>query len=429
MIEFSEQGQSVPQLYHAHLFFDTSNVEMPLLHEQFVIAREQHECDSVSSDTIEVTLGYALLSKLPEDTEDMTSRHLKDLFPKSMRISVVSITLDNGPCTVMRVKVLERDGSSSDVVVKFLLNEQSYINGFQSRLATEPMRADRAYSCLSESVPRLVAGPTNPEKDGVVFWPSEVVAVMVYDSASVLINSPFVSVGENGDRDSYNVVLGSEIMPVSAGRLVGSFEHGESSLSLMGGSIVLNAMALYNCGAVSGGSAVFGGHGTRSVESPVKYGSTEDDTSEAVEEGEGVAVEYLDAASSTWISVEVPELDDIGRFSSFSEVTVKVPEAAWSEHFAVRIIQPIHPGETYDVFALDNVEVVSYTPNGQGLDKVDLQVASGEMCENGGTCRALTPLEASVVIGGEMGNVCGVGVRASTWSGIETGFIGQASFV
>jgi hypothetical protein len=256
-----------------------------------------------------------------------------------------------------------------------------------------------------------------------------VVAVMVYDSASVLINSPFVSVGENGDRDSYNVVLGSEIMPVSAGRLVGSFEHGESSLSLMGGSIVLNAMALYNCGAVSGGSAVFGGHGTRSVESPVKYGSTEDDTSEAVEEGEGVAVEYLDAASSTWISVEVPELDDIGRFSSFSEVTVKVPEAAWSEHFAVRIIQPIHPGETYDVFALDNVEVVSYTPNGQGLDKVDLQVASGEMCENGGTCRALTPLEASVVIGGEMGNVCGVGVRASTWSGIETGFIGQASFV
>ena len=167
MIEFSEQGQSEPQLYHAHLFFDTSNVEMPLLHEQFVIAREQHECDSVSSDTIEVTLGYALLSKLPEDTEDMTSRHLKDLFPKSMRISVVSITLDNGPCTVMRVKVLERDGSSSDVVVKFLLNEQSYINGFQSRLATEPMRAYRAYSCLSESVPRLVAGPINPEKGGI----------------------------------------------------------------------------------------------------------------------------------------------------------------------------------------------------------------------------------------------------------------------
>jgi hypothetical protein len=154
----------VPQLYHAHLFFDTSNVEMPLLHEQFVIAREEHECDSVSSDTIEVSLGSALLSKL---REDMTSRHLKDLFPKSMRISVVSIILDNGPCTMMRVKVLERDGSSSDGVVKFLLNEQSYINGFQSRLATEPMRANRAYSCLPESVPRLVAGPTNLEKDGI----------------------------------------------------------------------------------------------------------------------------------------------------------------------------------------------------------------------------------------------------------------------
>jgi hypothetical protein len=37
------------------------------------------------------------------------------------------------------------------------------------------------------------------------------------------------------------------------------------------------------------------------------------------------------------------------------------------------------------------------------LDTVDLQVASGEMCESGGTCRALTPLEASVVIGDEAG--------------------------
>ena len=37
------------------------------------------------------------------------------------------------------------------------------------------------------------------------------------------------------------------------------------------------------------------------------------------------------------------------------------------------------------------------------MNTVDLQVASGEMCESGGTCRALTPLEASVVIGGEAG--------------------------
>jgi hypothetical protein len=100
--------------------------------------------------------------------------------------------------------------------------------------------------------------------------------------------------------------------------------------------------ALCDCGAVSGGSAVFGGHGTRSAESPVidlrhggvvrfslKYGSTGDDACEAVEEGEGVEVEYLDAASSMWISLEVPELNDIRRFSSFSEVTIKVPEGAW----------------------------------------------------------------------------------------------------
>ena len=36
-----------------------------------------------------------------------------------------------------------------------------------------------------------------------------------------------------------------------------------------------------------------------------------DDTCEAVEEDEGVAVEYLDAVSSMWISLEVPELKDV----------------------------------------------------------------------------------------------------------------------
>ena len=73
----------------------------------------------------------------------------------------------------MRVRVLERDGSSREVVVKFLLLSEPFSTrwiGVESRLATEPMRANRTYSCLPESVPRLVAGPTNPEKEGRHHW-------------------------------------------------------------------------------------------------------------------------------------------------------------------------------------------------------------------------------------------------------------------
>ncbi len=161
---------------------------------------------------------------------------------------VYQLVLDSEPTEVVSISIDVEAGSVGDVRV-------------------EP--GEVTFSSDNWNIPQAVAS-ADARYDGVVFWQSEeVVAVMVYDSASVRINSPFGSVGKNGDRDSYSVVLGSEIMPISAGRLVESFEHVESSLSLMGGSIVLDAMTLYDCGAVSGGSAVFGGHGSRSVESPV----------------------------------------------------------------------------------------------------------------------------------------------------------------
>jgi hypothetical protein len=119
-IEFSEQGQSVPQLYHAHLFFETRHAEMPSssLHEPCAVAvaaaREQPERDSSvsssSSDAVEVTFDSAVLPTPPPPppppplststtravfaTKEIASRHLKELFPNSRTIRVVSIILD-----------------------------------------------------------------------------------------------------------------------------------------------------------------------------------------------------------------------------------------------------------------------------------------------------------------------------------------------
>jgi hypothetical protein len=171
--ESNEQAQSVPQLYHAHLFFETSGEELPLSSSEPEYAPQYllGGATGASADTNITIAKIAFQPPLnfspPSDafaTGEIASRHMKELFPSCLEVKVVSVIQDIGPRTILRVLLLEHDGSSRDVVVKFLLDEQSDCDvNKRLRLASEPMRANRAYACLPESVPRLIAGPTNPE--------------------------------------------------------------------------------------------------------------------------------------------------------------------------------------------------------------------------------------------------------------------------
>ena len=98
----------------------------------------------------------------------------------------------------------------------------------------------------------------------------------------------------------------------------------------------------------------------------------DDSLCENVEEGEHVAIEFS-TDGSKWARLPGSSvLEELDAFKSdFEHVTMEVPSVAQERSVRFRWVQHLHSGESFDVFALDDVSIYGWgdTAPGPGPEK------------------------------------------------------------